>query len=344
MITRGYLIGEIIDELTAIAQQVETRCRLNLTDLNVFLECFFRDILNEIIPDLNLRNLNEERSNEPSLDLGDETKGLAFQITSAKTSTKINHTIERLTDEQKALYTEINILIIGHKQPKYNGLKTLLCDEIGFKEEKHIWDIDTIAAKCISLPLDRLQAVHNIVRRDCARVRVELEVRNEEGRYPTMFEDYMEAVPVQRIGTCESIVTFMRDEIRVEVDVADYLDGINSLVNKLKRLPRITRDVYGVLLMSFEEYDGVNPTLNYAVFKRKCRFSNLDDEFIILAEHGLAEIRQPDDHRIGLDSPKIVIKGSHGRVDGLIGELVEFLKSRNLPLHRMIVDLDFSSL
>ncbi|HEY3376046.1 MAG TPA: SMEK domain-containing protein [Armatimonadota bacterium] len=344
MITRGYLIGEIIDELSAIAQQVETRCRLGLTDLNVFLECFFRDMLNAATQDLQLRNLNEERSNEPGLDLGDDIKGVAFQITSTKTSAKINHTLESITPAQKSLYNEINILVIGHKQTRYDGLNDELCNEIGFLAENNIWDIDTVAARCLSLPLDRLQAAHSIIRKDCARVRVELEIRNEDGRYQTMIEDYIEAVPKHKVGTCETLVNCIREKHSVEVNVADYLNGINTLVSKLRHLPRITRDVYGILLTNFEEYDDVDLTLNYAVFKRKCRYGSLDEELVILGEYGLAEVKQPDDHRIGLDSPKIVINGSYGNVDSLIGDLVEYVKDRDLQLHRMIVDIDLSSL
>ena len=37
MITRGHYIGEIIDELSTVAQQVAMRNRLGLTDLTVLL-------------------------------------------------------------------------------------------------------------------------------------------------------------------------------------------------------------------------------------------------------------------------------------------------------------------
>ncbi|WP_180834574.1 SMEK domain-containing protein, partial [Vibrio parahaemolyticus] len=56
MITRGHLIGEIVDGLTSISQQVSTRCQLGLTDLNRYLEDFFKDYLNEALS-LSLVNL-----------------------------------------------------------------------------------------------------------------------------------------------------------------------------------------------------------------------------------------------------------------------------------------------
>ncbi|CBJ42395.1 protein of unknown function [Ralstonia solanacearum CFBP2957] len=43
MITRGYFIGQVIDELTAVSQQVKSRAGLQLFDLNRYLEDFFKD-------------------------------------------------------------------------------------------------------------------------------------------------------------------------------------------------------------------------------------------------------------------------------------------------------------
>ena len=99
MITRGYFIGEIIDELANIAHQVDNRCNLGLTDLNKYLEDFFKEILNRLL-DLHLENLNNERSNAPGLDLGDSLKRRAFQITSVNTLPKINHTLKTILDKK----------------------------------------------------------------------------------------------------------------------------------------------------------------------------------------------------------------------------------------------------
>lgn len=46
MITRGHYIGEIVDELSAISEQVKLRNKLGMTDLTVIVENFFRDLLN----------------------------------------------------------------------------------------------------------------------------------------------------------------------------------------------------------------------------------------------------------------------------------------------------------
>jgi len=82
MSSRGYFVGQVIDDLDAIASQVRQRCKLGQTDLNRVLEDFFKELLN-LVYGINLQNLNKDRSNAPGLDLGDKAPGVkvAYQIT-----------------------------------------------------------------------------------------------------------------------------------------------------------------------------------------------------------------------------------------------------------------------
>ena len=96
MLTRGYIIGKLVDDLAGLKSKVETRNKLGLFDLTKFSEDFFKELIN-IIYDLNLVNLNRERNNNPGLDLGDKVKKRAFQITSTKKSQKIKQTLEAIT-------------------------------------------------------------------------------------------------------------------------------------------------------------------------------------------------------------------------------------------------------
>jgi hypothetical protein len=101
VLTRDYFIGEIVDSLSDIASQASTRGRLGLTDLNKHAEEFFKNVLNHLFS-LSLVNLNENRSNAPGLDLGDEANGIAFQVTAERTSAKVNETLAKLTAAQIA--------------------------------------------------------------------------------------------------------------------------------------------------------------------------------------------------------------------------------------------------
>src|SRR4051812_30533745 len=114
MLTRGHFIGEIIDAFSDISGQVSTRNRLGLMDLSKHAEDFFKTTLNYLC-NISLTNLNAERSNAPGLDLGDAANKVAFQVTTQKTSAKINETLKKLTAEQIQTYPNVRILIIGTK-------------------------------------------------------------------------------------------------------------------------------------------------------------------------------------------------------------------------------------
>src|ERR1700761_4367064 len=97
MLTKGHYIGKIVDDLASLKYQIATRNKLGQFDLSKFCEDFFREVLN-ITYGYKLSNLNKTKSNFPGLDLGDDTVGkIAFQITSQKSSEKMNATLKALT-------------------------------------------------------------------------------------------------------------------------------------------------------------------------------------------------------------------------------------------------------
>jgi hypothetical protein len=207
MLTRGYFIGEIVDALSDIAGHVSTRNRLGLTDLNRYAEDFFKTILNHLYA-LSLRNLNDERSNAPGLDLGDETNGMAFQITAERTSVKVNETLKKLTAEQIATYPKVRVLMIAGKQSSYT-LDANQCTRVGFTMDD-IWDVDVLCKRCMDIQIDVLQAVYDYIRTEIARVRIELEIPDSEGNYPTSLATYIPMNPVTLVKAATGESTFRR--------------------------------------------------------------------------------------------------------------------------------------
>ena len=55
MLTRGHLIGQIVDDLAAISAQARQRGRLHLFDIHTYVEDFVKEVLNRAL-DLNLSN------------------------------------------------------------------------------------------------------------------------------------------------------------------------------------------------------------------------------------------------------------------------------------------------
>lgn len=344
MITRGHLIGEIVDGLTSISQQVSTRCQLGLTDLNRYLEDFFKDYLNEALS-LSLVNLNDERSNEPGLDLGDEMSSVAFQVTSTKTAQKVNKTLKRTSKREKR-FDEISVLIIGKKQVSYQ-LDESLARSLSFTEE-NIWDVDDLCKKTISLPLDRLQALYELVRRNLARVRIELEIPDEDGNFSTSIDSYVEKIPTPQLSDFKKYRAYQKDrEEEFEHTTEEVKEHFRTFSRELSKLPRITREFYAFLLERRERDDKKTPSgighsenlwFNYNKLKRVCQFPDMDDEVVLLDEHGFVDIEEPMEYN---ESPFVRIFVPI-KVDGFIYELVEYIDAHDIRYKKPIVSLDFS--
>lgn len=343
MITRGYFIGEIIDELAALAHQVENRCALSLTDLNIFLENFFKEVLNQIM-NLNLVNLNAERNNEPGIDLGDKVSKIAFQITSQKTSAKINETISTIIENQIKDYEKFFILVIGHKQKSYS-LNHEHCKKISFAE-RNIWDINKICKMVIDLSIDVLQNLHSYIKQEVARIKIELEIPDPEGNYPTSVLDYVESIPKPLMSDFKVYHSFHKTKhpewkLTLEDVKADFI----KFCSELAKLPRITREFYSFLLErkdeGFHERMGSRPffRFNDDRLRRICQYRDIDGEIRLLNEHGFIDINEPDDH---LECPYLIIFAL-GKSDYFLFDLVVFVEETKVRLQNPIVHLDFSS-
>lgn len=337
MISRGYFFGEIIDSLSSIAQQVDTRCALGLTDLNKYLENFFLYILNEAL-DLQLVNVNEERCNTPGLDLVDKRNNVGFQITSTKTSKKVNDTllaVSKIDDKPDT----INVLIIGKAQGSYT-LDSALCQEVNFSEE-NIWDINTLCKRLVDLPIDKLQLIYEQIRKEFARVKIDLEVPNENGEYSTNIKNYVEQVQNSTLTDFGSYYTYQKSHgASFKLSIEEVKNDFLNFSKQLSRLPRITREFYALLIERRDEDFHSNNfyRLNYNKLKRICNFPYLDEEILLLSEHGLADIYVPD-HNEQSPYVRVYVREVSSY---FVLEFVDYTESKGIGFTRPIVNLDFS--
>ncbi|BAZ80483.1 SMEK domain-containing protein [Sphaerospermopsis kisseleviana CS-549] len=358
MITRGYFIGEIIDELANIANQVDNRTKLNLLELNIHLENFFKEILNRLL-DLHLENLNNERSNAPGLDLGDALKKTAFQITSQKTSAKINDTLNTVLEHNIQEYNDIYILIIGYKQNSYTEKKDLW-EKLNFTKE-NIWDINTICKKVIDLPLDTLQSIHQYIKQEVVRVKIELEIPNQDGEFATSIKNYIEPIAKPKFNE-NSLRVYYEYYINNNFGGDDYsMDDIKQafdfLAKELVKLPRITREFYAFLLErrdenSLQEAHGGKfyYRFNEDRLRRICRYNDIDGEIRLLTKHEFISWDNPipinEEYYTGWteSSYRIYIPGdSKNYISSFIEDLVNFVEKNNIGYQKPIVNLDFSN-
>lgn len=344
MITRGHYIGEVVDELATIAQQVDTRCALGLTDINRYLEDFFKELLNLTLS-LNLANLNVDRSNVPGLDLGDLAKKTAFQVTSRTDSEKIKTTLQKVVENHIPDYSAIYFLIIGTKQKSYS-IDEALALKCNFKR-KNIWDINDLCKRILVMPLDSLERVYNLVKKDVTRVRIELEIPNTKGEYATSISNYVEKIPKPKLTALKEFRKYAKEkDPDYEITQAETREDFKLYIKKLQSLPRITREFYSFLLEKREKkqfgsaYDGCY-AFNYDRLKRICRYADIDGEINLLCEYGFASVdRIPNADEQYTRYVVLYMKVKHS--DYFLYELVDYIETKRIGFQRPVVNFDFS--
>ena len=284
MLTRGYCIGFIIDELSEIVSKASWRSKLNLNDLSIYSESFFKGVLN-IIYNLNLENMNTSQSNYPAIDLGDKTKKIAYQISLTVDNPKITQTIQAI-DNNTFVYdsfTKIYFLVVGKKQNKYNSITS---NNYGINSDS-VLDINDLNKEITSLDIDTLLSLKSYIEKESAKVKIELEIPDETGNYQTSMFNYLESIPKENIENyCQTLGYGDVDE---ETD-----NNFKEFINKLKQLPRITREFIAIIV----DYSIIEKNKEYVYrldkLKKQLNY-NYESDLSIICDENFVDIENCSD-------------------------------------------------
>lgn len=158
---RAQLLQTINYRLAHLRVVVEQASRLNLQDINVHVENFFRDLLN-LVFGYNLKNINIVEPNATAIDLGCDDHRTAIQVTSTSDISKIRHTHARFTEKGlQAKYDRLVVLIVGHKKAYKEG--ALETDGFSMSLSDDVWDFGDLFRMIGDLKLTELQACHDFL-------------------------------------------------------------------------------------------------------------------------------------------------------------------------------------
>lgn len=114
--------NRIIELLSRWVASIKGSTKLSRTDLNHVSENILVPLLREVYGLSDLRNLNLESANYPSIDLADDNARVAIQVTSTATSNKIRHTlVEFVNHRLYEKYDHLIVYILIEKQKSYRG-------------------------------------------------------------------------------------------------------------------------------------------------------------------------------------------------------------------------------
>jgi len=334
MLTRGYYIGQIIDELSSLNQTVNSRGKQHLFDINIHCENFVRDLLN-LIHGWNLHNLNRDRLNTEGLDLAEDVRKIGIQVTSNAGAPKVHKTLKN-TDSNN--YPTVYIVVVGTKQGHFT-LDESVTKPFNFTLQ-NIWDLDDLVRQIIDKKIVELKEILEFLQENCQRVRIELEQVNEDGRYPTDLDDYIEPIPKAILRGYNSYIAFQKKIANEwEIEPNEIEANLKDLINKLISLPRITRQFYSMMVERATEGAYGRLFIHDGYLNRICTWPSIQGEIELLVRSDL--ITDVEQFEGGMQWQ--LLEKSTRNQDPMLSELKNFAL-QTVGMKKIFVELDFSSL
>lgn len=337
MITRGIIIGKIVDDFSSLKYQIETRNRLGQFDLTKFCEDFIREVLN-ICFDLNLKNLNQTRSNFTGLDLGYKKNKKAYQITSQKTSAKINETLVKIIDNDEKNYDHFYVFIVGEKQTSYT-IDADNAKKINFTHEGNIFDIDYILQSIVVLDIQKLESLYTLFVREFRQVKIELEPLDENGNFESSYFNYLEKKPS---SPPLNAVKFLECST-VDAGYKDAFQDVLNIYENLSYVPRVTRELIAIIVDKGVKKDAnFNDDGKIKILPQSLeKFLNLSEREVLIEINILENARlvELDEDEVG-ERPQYFIKIK----DEMLNHLLYWFIDKGISIRTVFNTMDFTIL
>ncbi|MCB0748811.1 MAG: SMEK domain-containing protein, partial [Ignavibacteriae bacterium] len=137
--TREEYLKQISNKLAIWQADIKLRGEINLYDSHIIAEYYVKELFNMFFG-YDLENLNDSSKNFPGIDLGDQTQGVAVQVTATKTRAKIQGTLDKFIENKLYKdYPHLYIFILSEKQNSYKPFDTK--GLFSFDIDKQILDI-----------------------------------------------------------------------------------------------------------------------------------------------------------------------------------------------------------
>ena len=152
--------ASIIRMLASFKAEIDTAGTMERRDVFLVAEDLLIPLFKVVFGFTHLRNLNQDKVNYPGIDLGDEEKGVAIQVTATKTSDKIKHTLRQFVKYSLfEKYQKLIVYILTEKQQSYSGAgyEEIIGERFSFDKDRDIWDYQTIIKRIANLDGDQLE-------------------------------------------------------------------------------------------------------------------------------------------------------------------------------------------
>lgn len=181
---RENLFNYIEEHLFVLAYRVEARGKLNLLDLHLHSENFYRDFLN-LLYGWNLENLNKVNQNVEAIDLIDNANRIVIQVSSTNTKQKIESALgkDSMTNYKGWSFKFVSIARSATDLRTKNFTNPY---GLNFSPTTDIIDIDSLVREIFALKTDKLQEIETFIRKELGNDTTSAVIESDLTRIITM--------------------------------------------------------------------------------------------------------------------------------------------------------------
>lgn len=219
--------------LHAFAEAVKTLGKINLHDDNIHAEYFFRDFLNKLYG-WNLVDANDEKKNEPGIDLKDEERTLMVQVSSTASVQKVKDSFAKASKVKYKGYRFYFLFLVGSAS-ELRGKKFTVPDEFVFDACTDILDIDSLIARMMSEPFETKRELYELAQ-------VHLAVLTQPRKDPQALSSVVKVLAEEMQGgdvSVGSVPFVIPEKIRL-----NRLDGIKNSITEHAEYTEMLKRIY----------------------------------------------------------------------------------------------------
>ena len=158
------LQNEFRELLAQFRSEIEAASAMGHFDAHKVAENIVCSLMRELCDWPDLRNLNAEQANFPGIDLADDNKRIAIQVTATADITKVKHTIEKFVGHSLyQQYDRLIVYVLTTKQGSYShsAIDSACEGTFQFSANKDIWDYQELCSKAADASPQQLQVALN---------------------------------------------------------------------------------------------------------------------------------------------------------------------------------------
>lgn len=164
---RSHYFNLIEEKLHILAARIDGRGKLNILDLHLHSEDFYKSFLN-LLFGWSLQNLNHAKQNVEGIDLIDHSNRIAAQVSATATKAKVE---SALTKDLSA-FSNYSFKFISISKDA-SDLRTKSFQNphnLIFNAQKDVYDIPKILTEIISLDVDKQKDIAGFIRKELSEV------------------------------------------------------------------------------------------------------------------------------------------------------------------------------